>query len=581
MASYYSYKLKANTSDSHQMDPFWLALIVPFKIKHTYNTDISNPGSVDEAKSNPVDEGKSILVDDDCISWNVSNSKDGHTSSLNMVLLPSNVDYINDIATGDWVVFWAFNNRIDYLDIKQRLSNFSKSRCNEFAKAPKLVGKINSIMKNKVVDPGTGRIHVSYSLNCFGFTELDAQQYYDPLIQLQRSDSAFYWADVAAWEGEAGIPAGIIETQKAIPDLLMTCVGVGPGEKAKTGGLSLLNNDSQLTMTPNEAYLIPKTIVDILIGTADPAIKKVGYTYIDILKLFIGVHEYSNNSFLPKFNEPTRNVYPSPETLKDPHLLQPLYFNNQATWSILKSYLNEPINELYTCLRVDEDGFVLPTLMCRQIPFSSPKVAITNTFISSVQIKNTQFLSIPRWVIDDSLILQSQFGHSDAVRYNFMHILPSRPGIDPRDIRARLEPIADAADIKRSGLKPKIETISATFEGPTEAEAIRNSKRYNILMADVLFGSHLKMNGSITLKGIQEPICVGDNCVVDNVVFHIERVNHSGNIDNNGRKDFTTTLSLSNGVSVDSDAAGEFVYATNTNTTSLDSNVGLGFEKET
>lgn len=575
MANFYSYKLKANTADSHQADPYWLALIVPFKIKNTFNNDFNDPGSIDEAKTNPVEEGDSILIDNDCIQWNVSSGKDSHLSSLSMIMLPTIVDYINDIATGDWVVFWAFNNFTDYSIIRQNLLMSSKPRCNEFARAPKFVGKLNSVMKNKAVDSSTGRIQITYNLNCIGFGELDAQQYYDPNVQAIRSDSLFYWADVAAWDGVAGIPSGIIETQKAIPDLLMTCVGVGPGQQAKTGNSPFSSN---ITMTPNEAYLVPQTIVDILIGKVDPAIKKVGYTYIDILKLFIGVHEYSQNDFLPKFSSPSINVYPSPDPLKDPHLLQPLYFNNETTWSILQSYLNEPINELFSCLRVDENDHVLPTLMCRQVPFSSPALAFGNTSVASTPLKNTQFLSLPRWEIDDSLIIQSQIGHSDALRFNYIHILPSRPGIDPRNIRAYLAPVVDIADIKRSSLKPKIKTLSSTFAGPTGGNAAENSNRYNKLMADYLFGSHLKSNGTVTLKGIQEPICQGDNCVVDKVIFHIESVRHAGSIDSFGRKDFITTLSLSNGVSIQSDAVQEFVFSTSSQTESLDSNAGLNFE---
>ena len=47
------------------------------------------------------------------------------------------------------------------------------------------------------------------------------------------------------------------------------------------------------------------------------------------------------------------------------------YWNCQNAWSILNQYTNAPLNEMYTCFRISPTGFVMPTVVLRQIPFTT------------------------------------------------------------------------------------------------------------------------------------------------------------------------------------------------------------------
>jgi hypothetical protein len=74
-------------------------------------------------------------------------------------------------------------------------------------------------------------------------------------------------------------------------------------------------------------------------------------------------------------------------------------------------------------------------------------------------------------------------------------------------------------------------------------------------IADFMMGSHLTLNGTITLVGVDRPICEGDNLEWDGVVYHIETVSHVCQIDPmSGRRMFSTTLSVTNGMRTDLDS---------------------------
>lgn len=562
----FTYNITKNSGDSHQADPYWLAVVIPFKNKITFNPHFSNPANASLPKINPVEEDKKpILIDDDCISWSTSSSKENHISSLSLTLLPTATNYVSSITPEDWIIFWAFNNHSDYVRVKNLVSNLK--RANQFKNAPKFIGRINSVFKEKGVRDN-GRIDIHYVVSAAGFSELDTNMYFDQALQEASPEAQVYWSDFSKAEKELANNS-ILPGQKIIEALFEFCLGIGP--------TSLSNTDS-ISVTPNEAYLIPSSVVKLLLGSGAPRFKSVGYTYADLVKMYIGIQNYkATDRFLPIIKNKIHRIYETGSTLRGVFTVPPLNFNNQAVWSILQTYLCAPVNEMYTCLKVDNEdgeGYVLPTLVCRQIPFSTP------TFYNDTKIRSTNFLNLPRWNIDDSMIVSLRVGKSNTLRYNYMHIVPfdieGSNQVNQISARVLAQPIADAADIKRAGLRPIITTLGVMLEGEETTNDERNMI-WNRVMADILFGSHLKYTGTVNLKGIQEPICEGDNCVIDNVIYQIERVVHTGHIDSfTGRKEFSTTLQLSNGISVASDKYNKLIYPEE----SPESNFGINFDKE-
>ncbi len=580
----YEYKVGNSAADSHQSDPYWLAIVLPFAFLETYDRmaqapiEAPNPDNAPASNSSllgldelfpnkdnsyvteafaagPQAVLKAIIIDNDCIGWSTSSSKDNHVSSLTMTLVPSGIDYTSRISGEDWILFWAFNDFASYRKTKNLILN--NKRANGFDSGLKFIGKVQNIFKNKSVD-ATGHKTISYSLSAAGFAELDTLMYSDARIEESVPSATVAWAklgEVTRMFSEQ--QAGIISAEDAIYFLLSICLGTGPGTRAKTGGFT---GPDLRSMTPNDAYLIPKELQPYLMSaTSQPYFKDIGFTYVDLLKVFIGTMEYTADGFQPKIKDTEGWMSFGTKPLGGIFALPVINFNMETVWSVINTFVATPMYEAVAALRVVDDNgeqAILPTITFRQIPLSSPEFCKNDP--------GTGFLTVPRWIISDSLVNSIQIGTSNAMRCNYVHIVPTIVQNATAEGKAQANflsvPTSDSFDIKRAGLRARNQTVGCTFETGEVDAAQRDFGFYNRLMSDILFGAHLKYSGSIVTRGIQEPICEGDNCVVDGIIFHIERVTHSGNIDGSGKKDFNTTLSVSNGVSVQSDIKNSLIF---------------------
>jgi hypothetical protein len=79
-------------------------------------------------------------------------------------------------------------------------------------------------------------------------------------------------------------------------------------------------------------------------------------------------------------------------------------------------------------------------------------------------------------------------------------------------------------------------------------EGQEQGKLWTKFLADFMFRLKYTANGNVSCKGIQKPICVGDNAVIGDMLFHIESISHDGTIDMAGKKRFNTSLALSHGI---------------------------------
>jgi hypothetical protein len=226
--------------------------------------------------------------------------------------------------------------------------------------------------------------------------------------------------------------------------------------------------------------------------------------------------------------------------------------------------------------------------MLRQIPFSSRKAQVRmngtgNNFTGALvnnakkgvvdsldfaadttNIYITDYTKLPRWRMSDKMVLAADVGPSDSLRINFVKIqgrdLPATSQLNLEIMGSVLAPaMADINDIKRNGLRPYIGVTNCDITGLIDKQG-KIGRAYTQIMADVMFGQHLKWTGSLKTMFIQEPICVGDNLEYDNVLYHIESVVHSGTVAADGHKTSDTTFSLSNGISTASDVSPNTIY---------------------
>jgi hypothetical protein len=420
-------------------------------------------------------------------------------------------------------------------------------------------------------------VTLQYSLTGTGFSEFDSTIYYNAYFKAKYGNDALLWMiDFGGASNNIILGStrdkGLISSQEVMPKLLRICLGVqqsfGSGATAKTGfdGEKFIISESfeqkqnaALHGSPNKGYLVPETIGRWL--GADSTIKD-NLSYVDILRTYMGIQSYSGattaersqasgfRGFVPDFRAIEQNTYLMKEDLTGEYRVLAMHFDGRSVWSILQTYINDPIDEMYTCMRVDKDGRIMPSLVCRQNPMS------TKWYADNGKWPVTPFTDLPRWKIHTDLVIQEDVGRSNALRFNYLHLSgQDMTGTNTDENNAinfvRNPPIVDPADINRSGLRMFEKQLSANVNEGQYNNNTSPGAKWQEIMADILMGGHLKYTGTMTCKGIQEPICEGDNLEHDGVIYHIERVTHSGSISPFGMKDFSTTFQLTNGLALE------------------------------
>ena len=545
-----SISIGPNSGDSHNVSPYWFAAIVPFKYQITYHRKEQLTPS-EAIETNPV-----IILDSEIVSWSVSGTKTSPTSTFSFQMLSAESgvygtpDIMNAMNPNDWVLFWVFDNYSDYISTRQAVEK--EERANYYRTAPKFMGRLDSIVRDLSVS-ATGQKSLVYKVSCIGFKEFLSKIYYNRNLPvpdgLRNAGRAIFGnEDVSLDAGGLLLSKGgspLVPPDTIIPKLIAIVLGKGPGEQYK--------HTTQITTSPNQAFLIPRVISKWMLGNES------GKTYADLLMTITGVQKYNETPFSTDIFDSNYDTPPPnlpfgedfalqllPTSLKPMAgkvLMQSIYYDNTPLWSVLATYLNAPFNEIYTIMRPNLGGWVMPTVVCRQIPFS------TDAFLE--QCKDaTGFLELPRWRIEPSMLLHYQLGKSATTMSNYMQIIETNLA-KTSDVNGSYEqwafrPIFDRASVARNGLEAEIKNISALFT-PIDNAVFARRQFWSQFMADITFDSQLFLSGSVLSKGIQLPIAHGDNIELDGYIYHIEAASHEGSISPNGAKDFNTMLTVSHG----------------------------------
>lgn len=512
--------------------------------------------------------GKTLIITSDVLQMQVTNTKSNHITTASTTLASGEVNYLSEILPGDYMAVWMLQEKERADDLIQRIRDGKP--CNKFMDGLKFFGKVQTIQKNLSIT-GDGTRSVRYSLAGSGFAEFDATFYYNPHL-------AEAISGIGRWMGRITqsfnqlIRGKQIDVNEAIPffvDLLL-----GRGIPANLGrGNSSKALKSTAGLEGDYSYILPREF-GALIGKTATSKGGGALAYADLIELQTGVQAYQRDRTISDYerglfeesnpdnysNDKDKAVIFTPDgpasgsrrdtgtAMMGKFLITRPQLENSSVWSILNHYLNPACNEIYTCLRTNGDGKVVPTLVVRQLPFSSTLV--------NVPFPVTKFLDLPRWKVHSAIVRGASIGRSDSLRFNFVHILGIMPGVaggksDLSGATVRNPPFRDDLDIARNGLRNYSATIPCSFEdikvqtGPNGSTAASN---WMDLMADILMGQHLTLTGTLQLVGIQAPICVGDNLEWDGVIFHIESISHNCSITGDGKKTFSTSLSLSHGV---------------------------------
>ena len=589
------------TDDTYvTMDPYWIVAVFRLgsPVSFSRREGKSNKNASDGAL---LRNNKPLVITDDCLNISVTGSKSNHLKTMQLALKQSTVNYLVEILPGDYVIGWIMNNRTKFESVLGRLDKLDPDDpCNRFTDGLKFVGRIDDVFKNLHIDPQLGTKTVMYSIKASGFQELDTQLYYDYALassDVMKQDIGTYLARLGSSINKifGQQTKGQIEqdnVNRIIPELVDLIVGTGP---KRENTIRVLNADgtkqSATPSTDNDspyAYLVPLSVGSVLgRHAADNDDKVAGVmSYAQLMEMMIGTQSYSNTSgsrvFVPDIDPGNERTAVNRSFTTQPMMgtFLPMMpdFANRPLWSVFQQYLNPAINELYTALKVNDKGLVVPTVTMRQIPFTTdafvqpadpppsdsdvnlaggeegPMTASqylrTNFPVAKANHHTTKFLDLPRWQIPPVLVRGMNVGRSNASRVNFVHVYGQSAYLSDHNVPIQAQmirnpPLRDDLDIMRSGMRPYMMTVECWVN-----DQVGKVAGYWIgLIADWTMGSHLTLNGQIELYGVQSPIAEGDNVEIDSIVYHVMTVTHTANINpGNGMKDWSTILAVCNGM---------------------------------
>jgi hypothetical protein len=578
-------------------DPYWIIAVFRLGVPVSFSRKLN-------ASNHSVTDGallrteKPLVITDDCIQIQVSNSKTSHIKQMTAVLKQTTVNYLVEILPGDYVMGWIMNNRTTYETVISKLDKLDpEDPCNFFQSGLKFVGRIDDVNKNIAVDPQSGTKNTGYSIKCSGFQELDTQLFYDYALassDVMKQDIGTYLARLGQSINKifGQQTKGQIErdnVNRIIPELVDLIVGKGP-DRSKVIHVRNADGTSQSNMPSADndapyAYLVPLSVGHALGRDKSDDDKIAGVmSYADIMEMSIGVETYSVKSgphtFTPDYDpnhpEGTANRRYGSQPLMGTFLPMMPDFANRPLWAVFQQYLNPSINEMYTALKLNADGLIVPTVTMRQIPFT------TDAFVKPADPKprgswvdrdageegpmtagqylmqneketvvhTTKFLDLPRWHIPATLVRSVSIGRSNATRVNFVHVYGQSAYLSDHNVPIQAQmirnpPVRDDLDIMRSGLRPYMMTVECWVND----QVGKVGGAWIALIADWTMGSHLTLNGHIEMFGIQSPIAEGDNVQFDGVVYHVMNVSHAASINTQtGTKQWSTNLQVCNGM---------------------------------
>lgn len=542
----------------NQSSPAWVLTFIPWNVRDTLRAvSPDSPSTAAATTSSLLQVRPPIVVENDCVQISVNVNKSVLTDSMSAVLVETDVNYFTAIAPGDFV----FVNMLNWEKDARRVADKARAldAINGVNDGFKGVFKVQSVRKTVSTDPQSGTKRVLIRIDGFSFTEFNNSIYFNPYILTSINgsdkDKLLFAANLSADYAQLQNPNANPTCQDIIKFLIQAFIGVGVSDKG-------VLNVNGAPVTANTHFYIPPSVGDLL-GVDKATAAKDIYNYL------FGIQNYAsskNLSLQAGMNPQIVNAdsddrfYYTPNKCEGKTLLKSEYWNQEKAWSILGQYVNSPLNEIYTCFRVDVQGFVMPTVVYRQIPFTSDMFG-RPPFDLNTNVNVTLFLNLPRWKVSSALIINSDLGRDEAARINFVQIYaqpPSNIGKPDASISAQTAShnfSYDINDVQRSGLRPSV--ITTTFQDLTALSDAYVGKKWAYIVGDAVIGGHLKLNGAIECVGIVEPIAVGDNLEYNGAVYHIEEVAHNASISaQNGIKSFRTTLKLSSGVSIATSTTG-------------------------
>lgn len=531
----YIYNINKNSIDSHQISPAYMLTCVRFDSRSQEN--------------NTSETRKSLVIINDAISINVNSNKKSHNHQLNIHLLGGDINYSTALSPGDFICVNLLNSTEKLFgnggtatkpspdSLYSRALN--EQPINKKDDGFKGVFRVQSVRRSIQVIPGFGGKTLIYNITASAFTEFNQVVYFNPYLALnsgQAVNNALYVLNVLAGK-EFGqfIEKGQHTINNIFKKLIYFFIGDGENQRELYSP-----SKPDVPVNHNKNFVIPANLMSLI------NIRSPKNLAADMYNYWIGIQEYSNANtpeigLNPNYKL-SGNFYESQKPPPGNSIIQAECWANVTVWSILSQYINSLLNELYTSFKLMPDGYIMPCVVLRQKPYSSPD--FDNT------IPHTKFLSLPTWKVSLDLVESLNLGRDESARINFVHVITKSRGVDIQNMIASQSSNQNfqlnEQDILKHGLRPIIQ--GCDFDFPSNDNKLIHAQDWNKLLFDWLRDGQLKENGTVQTVGIEEPISIGDNFQLQDTIYHIESISHQMGIDANGNTSFKTNFQLSFGV---------------------------------
>lgn len=576
-----------NTADSVQSRPRAVVAVFPYIVRQIYpNIAINEPQESLTYQDYLNLRNKCIIISDDVLSAAVSTAKGSPNHTLQLSLAPlghskirkagdssvsiSNnnvVDYLQRMAPGDWIMCWIVKGMEEQEKLIDQLRE-QKTPANGYDSGLKFLGQIMNINESFRVN-ANGMKSKRFTVSAAGFNQYNSQIFYSPFLAAKDGTptgaalfiKTFYKnlkQDVVSkvYDDQEG---GALNIQKQLKVMHQTLLGPGPGD----------GNKEQPIRSTNGAFGVPAEMAKVLGRRTENGNFT---TYADICSVILGVQHFSERdddtgvlgpSYFKASNAAKKKdgteygaYYEPPEALKNLFLkgrkaLAVSPTMGGTVYSMLQQVSNSAINEIYFTLRPEptKDGNILPTMVCRQLPFVTKLIEPIDDF------SYTNYFDMPRFLLNPKTVLAYDLSRSEALRLNTvmarMSVVNAKPGgqtVLDGMATANGNWAFDSNDIKRHGQRFYPVNIDQNIITLNEAKSFTTVRKYAAFVTSVIANQHLKYTGNVQTVGIHAPICVGENCEFNDIVFHIEGVSHTYQVGEGGLTTFRTTLSLSHGI---------------------------------
>lgn len=239
----------------HQTGAAWVLTFLRWAVRDTLRTDpsgdINSTSIVGQDINDSNSSGRPLVVMNDCIQVSVSDSKAVLTPSMTATLMITDVNYMTELAPGDFVFVNMVNWQSQADNIGARAANLQQ--INKKGDGFKGFFKVQSVRKSLEVDTQSGEKYYAVKITGFAFTEFNNSIYFNPNLVNGTTDQnlTLFLTNIKKDWGNIQTATGTTELQQILKFLIQSFIGYGfPDDSTVV--------DSTSPRTPNRHFLMPR-----------------------------------------------------------------------------------------------------------------------------------------------------------------------------------------------------------------------------------------------------------------------------------------------------------------------------------